>query len=61
MQTERRLVPFSGADASVINGEFAADLARSLRGAIREGTAGWRDDDLAFAADWGFSHRAPVT
>jgi pimeloyl-ACP methyl ester carboxylesterase len=39
----------------VINGEFADDLARSLRGAIREGIAGWRDDDLAFAADWGFS------
>jgi pimeloyl-ACP methyl ester carboxylesterase len=44
----------SGADAGVINGEFADDLARSLRGAIREGIAGWRDDDLAFAADWGF-------
>jgi pimeloyl-ACP methyl ester carboxylesterase len=43
----------SGADAGVINGEFADDLARSLRGAIREGIAGWRDDDLAFAADWG--------
>src|ERR1700733_2001926 len=45
----------SGADAGVINGEFADDLARSLRGAVREGIAGWRDDDLAFAADWGFS------
>src|SRR5580692_7883973 len=45
----------SGADAGVINGEFADDLARSMRGAIREGIAGWRDDDLAFAADWGFS------
>src|SRR5580693_8084081 len=45
----------SRADASVINGEFADDLARSMRGAVREGIAGWRDDDLAFAADWGFS------
>src|ERR1700727_1197 len=45
----------SGADAGVINGGFADDLAQSLRGAIREGIAGWRDDDLAFAADWGFS------
>jgi pimeloyl-ACP methyl ester carboxylesterase len=45
----------SRADAGVINGEFADDLARSLHGAIREGIAGWRDDDLAFAADWGFS------
>jgi pimeloyl-ACP methyl ester carboxylesterase len=53
----------SGADAGVINGEFADDLARSLRGAIREGIAGWRDDDLAFAADWGFpldAFAAPV-
>ena len=45
----------SPADAGVVNGEFADDLARSLRGAVREGIAGWRDDDLAFAADWGFS------
>jgi pimeloyl-ACP methyl ester carboxylesterase len=53
----------SGADAGVINGEYADDLARSLRGAIREGIAGWRDDDLAFAADWGFdldAFAAPV-
>jgi len=53
----------SGADAGVINGEFADDLARSLRGAIREGVAGWRDDDLAFTADWGFrldAFAAPV-
>jgi len=45
----------SGADAGVLNGEFADDLAKSLRGAIREGIAGWLEDDLAFAADWGFS------
>src|ERR1700722_11098785 len=53
----------SGADAGVINGEFADDLARSLHGAVREGIAGWRDDDLAFAADWGFdlgAFAAPV-
>jgi hypothetical protein len=25
-----------------------------LRGAVREGIAGWRDDDLAFVTDWGF-------
>jgi pimeloyl-ACP methyl ester carboxylesterase len=45
----------SGADAAVITGDFAADLAAGLRGAVRTGIAGWRDDDLAFAADWGFS------
>ena len=48
----------SGADAGVINGEFAEDLARSLHGAIREGIAGWREDDLAFTADWGFGLNA---
>jgi pimeloyl-ACP methyl ester carboxylesterase len=44
----------SAADAAVLTGEFADDLARSLRGAVRNGVAGWRDDDLAFLADWGF-------
>ena len=44
----------SGADAAVLTGEFAADLAQGLRGAVRNGIAGWRDDDLAFVADWGF-------
>jgi pimeloyl-ACP methyl ester carboxylesterase len=45
----------SGADAGVLTGEFADYLASSVRGAISEGVAGWRDDDLAFTADWGFS------
>lgn len=45
----------SGADAGVLTGEFADEVAGSLRAAVREGVAGWRDDDLAFAADWGFS------
>ena len=44
----------SAADAAVLTGEFAADLAQGLRGAVRNGIAGWRDDDLAFIADWGF-------
>ena len=44
----------SGADAAVLTGEFAADLAEGLRGAVRNGIAGWRDDDLAFVAGWGF-------
>jgi pimeloyl-ACP methyl ester carboxylesterase len=50
----------SGADAAVITGEFADGLAAGLRGAVRSGIAGWRDDDLAFAADWGFSLDAPA-
>ena len=45
----------SEADAAVLTGDFAADLAKALSGAVRNGIAGWRDDDLAFAADWGFS------
>jgi pimeloyl-ACP methyl ester carboxylesterase len=44
----------SEADEAVITGEFADGLAAGLRGAVRTGIAGWRDDDLAFAADWGF-------
>jgi len=45
----------SSADAEVLTGEFAAEMAASLRASVREGIAGWRDDDLAFTADWGFS------
>jgi pimeloyl-ACP methyl ester carboxylesterase len=45
----------SAADAGVLTGEFAAELAARLRASVREGIAGWRDDDLAFTADWGFS------
>jgi pimeloyl-ACP methyl ester carboxylesterase len=48
----------SGADAAVITGEFADDLAAGLRGALSRGIAGWRDDDLAFVADWGFAPAA---
>jgi pimeloyl-ACP methyl ester carboxylesterase len=44
----------SGADAAVLTGQFADELAQALRGAVRNGIAGWRDDDLAFVAGWGF-------
>jgi pimeloyl-ACP methyl ester carboxylesterase len=44
----------SGADAAVITGAFADSLAAGLRAAVSNGIAGWRDDDLAFTADWGF-------
>jgi len=53
----------SGADAAVLTGEFADSLAAGLRSAVSNGIAGWRDDDLAFAADWGFwpdAHSAPI-
>jgi pimeloyl-ACP methyl ester carboxylesterase len=45
----------SGPDKAVITGEFADELAAGCRAAIRNGIAGWRDDDLAFATPWGFS------
>jgi pimeloyl-ACP methyl ester carboxylesterase len=48
----------SGADAAVITGELANDLAEGLHGALRNGIAGWRDDDLAFVAAWGFAPAA---
>jgi pimeloyl-ACP methyl ester carboxylesterase len=54
----------SGADAAVLTGEFADSLAAGLRSAVSNGVAGWRDDDLAFAADWGFwpdAQAAPIT
>jgi pimeloyl-ACP methyl ester carboxylesterase len=53
----------SEADAAVLTGEFADSLAAGLRSAVSNGIAGWRDDDLAFAADWGFwpdTHSAPI-
>jgi pimeloyl-ACP methyl ester carboxylesterase len=53
----------SEVDKSVITGEFAAYMAASFNAAVSSGTVGWRDDDLAFARDWGFAlgQGAPVT
>jgi pimeloyl-ACP methyl ester carboxylesterase len=44
----------SDADKAALTGDFAASVAASLRAALVNGIAGWRDDDLAFTADWGF-------
>jgi pimeloyl-ACP methyl ester carboxylesterase len=44
----------SDVDKSVLTGEYAANLSASVRAALSNGIAGWRDDDLAFATDWGF-------
>jgi pimeloyl-ACP methyl ester carboxylesterase len=44
----------SDVDKSVLTGEYAANLSASMRAALANGFAGWRDDDLAFATDWGF-------
>ncbi|HEY1644488.1 MAG TPA: alpha/beta hydrolase [Streptosporangiaceae bacterium] len=53
----------SDVDKSVITGDFADYMAASFRLGVSTGIAGWRDDDLAFAADWGFTPGAgaPVT
>jgi pimeloyl-ACP methyl ester carboxylesterase len=45
----------SEADRAALTGDFADYLAASFRAALKDGIAGWRDDDLAFAKDWGFS------
>ena len=45
----------SEADQAAVTGEYADYLAASFRAAVADGVAGWRDDDLAFTADWGFT------
>jgi len=44
----------SPVDKAALTGEFAEEMAAGMRRAISTGIAGWRDDDLAFVADWGF-------
>ncbi|MGD9959909.1 alpha/beta fold hydrolase [Nocardioides sp.] len=41
-------------DVAAITGEFATDLASSMREAVSNGIDGWLDDDLAFTRPWGF-------
>lgn len=45
----------TAADRAAITGPFADYLAESTRAAVAGGIEGWRDDDLAFVRDWGFS------
>ena len=42
-------------DQAALTGSFAEYQAASFRAALSTGIAGWRDDDLAFVADWGFA------
>jgi pimeloyl-ACP methyl ester carboxylesterase len=44
----------SAADKAALTGDYAASIAASLRAAVANGIAGWRDDDIAFTAGWGF-------
>ncbi len=41
-------------DKAVMTGEFASFMTEQSKAAVRSGIAGWRDDDLAFVAGWGF-------
>ncbi len=43
------------ADRAVLTGAYADHLAAGARASLSAGIAGWRDDDLAFVTDWGFS------
>lgn len=45
----------SAADKEALRGEVADYLVASFKAAVSDGIAGWRDDDLAFVRDWGFS------
>ncbi len=53
----------SRADYDALDGEVTGELAEyfamSFRAGLSAGIAGWRDDDLAFVRDWGFSLAAP--
>jgi pimeloyl-ACP methyl ester carboxylesterase len=42
-------------DKAALTGEYADHMAGALSAALSAGIAGWRDDDLAFTTDWGFS------
>jgi pimeloyl-ACP methyl ester carboxylesterase len=48
----------SPADRAALRGEPADYLVRLFRAGLAGGTDGWRDDDLAFVRDWGFSPAA---
>jgi pimeloyl-ACP methyl ester carboxylesterase len=44
----------SPVDVASLTGAFADYLAAVFRRSVSSGIAGWRDDDLAFVAHWGF-------
>ncbi len=45
----------SDVDKAALTGEYADHLATALKASLNSGIAGWRDDDIAFTKDWGFS------
>lgn len=56
---EQVITAFGGvideADKAVLTGEFAGYMADSLRAGVRNGIAGWHDDELALVGEWGFA------
>jgi pimeloyl-ACP methyl ester carboxylesterase len=44
----------TASDKAALAGDFAAYMSQASRAAVRNGIAGWRDDDLAVTASWGF-------
>jgi pimeloyl-ACP methyl ester carboxylesterase len=42
-------------DKAVLASGFGDYMAKTTTGAVATGIAGWRDDDLAFVGDWGFT------
>ncbi len=49
----------SPADMEELRGPLAGYIAEMFRNGLPAGIAGWRDDDLAFVRDWGFSFGLP--
>ncbi|MGI8666386.1 MAG: alpha/beta fold hydrolase [Jatrophihabitans sp.] len=45
----------SEVDQAALTGQFAEQMAQAFRHAMKNGIAGWRDDDLAFVRPWGFN------
>lgn len=41
-------------DQAALAGGFAGYMSQASKAAVRNGIAGWRDDDLAVTASWGF-------
>jgi pimeloyl-ACP methyl ester carboxylesterase len=41
-------------DAAAVRGEFGPWLHRSIKGSLKPGPEGWRDDTVAFRSPWGF-------
>ncbi len=42
------------ADKAVLEGDYAEEMAASMRAGIEGNFDGWIDDDIAFIKDWGF-------